>query len=307
MRTGVSFALDDPEPAAEIWGRVIAEIETADRLGLDSVWVYEGRTGTASCPAPAALLTFAARRTRSIQLRVAGRCCAHTQPARVAEEIALLDLFSRGRAGLMLAAPAAQALPLRAVQELAEFLGAAWMLDEFRYRGAHLRFPAHTGDDAPVGVQAAPAADPYVVPWKRGAALLDYLPVTPKPYSTRPRLYAEIDCAQTAEWAARTGISPFVRAEVPLDAASALLQHYAGAARSAGRARWEVDATLERYLELDGEGDERTLGASPSALVDTVRALSASTQISHLVWRRTPDSGASIARFASEVQPLLQG
>jgi len=307
MRTGVSFALDGPGPVSADWARVVAEIETADRLGLDSVWVYEGRAHAASCPAPAALLTFAARRTRSIQLRVAGRRCAGALPVRVAEEIALLDLFSRGRAGLMLAAPAAQALPLRAVQELAEFLGAAWTLDEFRYRGAHLRFPAHTGDDAPVGVQAAPAPDPYVVPWERGAALLDFLAVTPKPYCTRPPLYAEIDCAQTAEWAARTGISPFVRAEVPLDAASSLLHHYAGAARASGRARWEVDATLERYLELDGEGDQRTLGGSPSALVDTVRALGASTQINHLVWRQTPDSGASLARFASEVQPLLQG
>ena len=309
MRVGLSFDLDGDGDPEVVWRAVVDEIASADNLGYDSAWVNESRDGPASCAAPSFLLTFASRRTRCVQLRAAGRQIGRDSLVRIAEEIAVLDLFSRGRAGVAFAAASRQGILPEQMHEAIDFLTTAWSSDEFRYRGAHFQFPAHTLDDAPVGASGPSGTGPYSPQWEQGPAMPDYLAVTPKPYAVRPPVAVEIDDDATLEWAARNGVSPLVGADTPTDAAVERLARYRTTACATGRRPAEVEVVLERRIALDGEGDAAALGGSPRDLVDQIRALRARTGLSHLVWRRRSDEIGRIDllfRFAGEVQPLLQ-
>ena len=306
MRVGLSWDVDRFRDAPAGFSCVMAEIEQADQMGLHSVWLREGREHPADCPQPAIFLTYAARRTRSVQLRIAGRRVARALPAHVAEEVAVLDTFSRGRAGIAFAAATAQGVPVRHVHELIEFVSAAWAMDEFRYRGRHVRFPAHTPQDAPRGASAPENEGDYVPQWEWGPATPDFLAVTPKPYAARTPLHVEIEDDETLEWAARSGVSPMLGAEVPTALAVERLARYREVAEKAGRARREVEPVLERRIALDGRGDERTLGGSPREVLNAIRDLRGRASISHFVWRRGAALPMDLYRFASEVQVLLQ-
>jgi len=306
VRVGLSWDLGGDAGAVETWPGVLAEIAQADAMGFESVWVQEGREAADACSSPALFLTWVARKTKSLQLRVAGRGVTRGDAVRTAEELAVLDNFARGRAGLAFASATRQQAEPALVHETVEMVSAAWSMDEFRYRGDHVRFPSHTGDDAPRGASELPPSKEYVPQWEWGPIMPDFLAITPKPYSTRPPLYVEIEDDATLEWAARAGIAPFVPAEVPTGRAVERLVRYREVADAAGRRRDEVDATLERRLVLDGEDDACALGGSSEALVIAIREIRGRTGISHVVWRRGTAAGADLYRFASEVQPMLQ-
>jgi len=87
--------------------------------------------------------------------RIAGRCVTRALAAHVAEEVAVLDNFSRGRAGLAFAPASRQGVAPGHVHEMIDFVTSSWAVDEVRYRGEHIRFPAHTPDDAPPGLKAS--------------------------------------------------------------------------------------------------------------------------------------------------------
>ncbi len=305
MRVGVSFDLERFDGVARAWQDVVAEIEQADKMGFESAWIHEGRAHANHVPAPDLFLTYVARRTRSIQLR-AGRCVTRANPVRIAEQIAVLDTFSRGRAGLFFASGASQSVPAQHVHETLEFVRAAWMLDEMRYRGDYVRFPAHTPDDAPAGASEPEQAGEYVPQWDWGPITPDFLAVTPKPYATQPPLSLDISEDASLEWAAQNGVSPMLGADLATDAAVERLARYREVADKAGRKRHEVEAVLERRLDLDGPGDASTLGGPPRKIVEAIRAIRAETYISHFVWRRSGVNPMDLFRFASEVQTLLQ-
>jgi alkanesulfonate monooxygenase SsuD/methylene tetrahydromethanopterin reductase-like flavin-dependent oxidoreductase (luciferase family) len=306
VRVGLSWDLDRDRNAAEAWSPVLGEIAQADELGYDSIWVSEGRAGSASCSSATLFMTYAARRTKSVQLRSAARHVTRANPVRIAEEVAVLDSFSRGRAGIAFAAAGRQGVPAGHVHETIEFLASAWASDEFRYRGEFVRFPAHTDDEAPRGASEPEGGGEYVPQWERGPIMPDFLAITPKPYATRPPVYVEIDDDETLEWAARQGVSPVVGAEVPTERAIARLERYRKTADAAGRGRGEVDAVLERRIAVDGESDAHALGGGSQELVCAIRDIRASTYFSHLVWRRSGNGDGDLLRFASEIQPLLQ-
>jgi alkanesulfonate monooxygenase SsuD/methylene tetrahydromethanopterin reductase-like flavin-dependent oxidoreductase (luciferase family) len=306
MRVGLSWDLGGDRSAVEAWPPLLEEIAQAEKLGYDSVWVSEERAGRAGCPSPTLFLTFVARRTKSIQLRSAARRVARANPVRVAEEVAVLDSFSRGRAGIAFAGAGRQGVPAGRVHEAIELLVSAWAADEFRYRGEFVRFPAHTGDEAPLGASEPEARADYKPQWEWGPIMPDFLAITPKPYVTRPPVHVEIDDDETLEWAARFGVSPVVGADVPTEQAVARLARYRKAADAAGRRRDEVEPVLERRIAVDGASDAQTLGGGSHELVCAIRDIRASAFISHLVWRRGGDDDGHLFRFASEIQPLLQ-
>lgn len=304
MRVGLSWDLDGDDAGAT-WPRVTAEAEAADRLGYDSVWIAEARDSASACSSPSMWLTFLARRTKNVQLRPA-RLVTHANPVRVAEEVAVLDGFSRGRAGLAFVAAGAQGVSAPRLHETVDFLAHAWALDEFRYRGDHVRFPSHTPDDAPYGATTPESAAPYVPQWEWGPETPDFLAITPKPYATRPPLYVEIADDETLEWAAARGISPLITAVTPTAEAIERLTRYRAVADAHHRSRAEVEPVLERRLVLDGPGDDHTLGGAPGELVQAIRDIGAPTGLAHLVWRRAATSDGDLFRFAGDVQPLLQ-
>jgi len=306
MRVGLSWDLDHGSGAEGAWKTVLAEIEQADQLGYDSVWFGEGRAAAADCSSPTLFLTYAARKTKNLQLRSAARQVTRANPVRIAEEVAVLDIFSRGRAGIAFAAAGPQGAPTGQVHETIDFVDWAWAADDFRYCGEYVRFPTHTGDDAPPGASVPAAKADYLPQWERGPVMPDYLAVTPKPYVPRPPLYVEIHEDETLEWAAGRGIAPVVGADLSTAEAVERLTRYRSIADSAGRSRAEVDAVLERRVALDGAGDEHTLGGGTADLLNRIRELRAETSISHFVWRRNGSSPGDLYRFSGEVQMLLQ-
>jgi len=301
MKVGLSWDLEGDD-ASVLWPVVNLEAEAGDNLGYDSLWIAESRDRTCSCPSPAVWLTYLARRTKSAQLR-AIRLVTHANPVRVAEEFAVLDGFCRGRAGIAFAA--AGAAPGQ-VQETIDFVSHAWALDEFRYRGEHIRFPAHTPDDAPAGPSTPQRTAPCVPQWEWGPEPPDYLTVTPKPYATHPPVHAEITDDDILEWAAVHGVSPLITAATPTAEAVERLARYRATADAHGRSRAEVEPVLERRLALDGPSDAHTLGGSPQELAEAIRAATSQAAVTHLVWRRGEGSNGDLFRFASDVQPLLQ-
>jgi alkanesulfonate monooxygenase SsuD/methylene tetrahydromethanopterin reductase-like flavin-dependent oxidoreductase (luciferase family) len=306
MRVGLSWELNRNESAGDVWPEVLNEIQRADQLGFDSVWLSEGRDSASSCPSPTLFMTHAARKTKTVQLRAASRCVTRANPVRIAEEVAVLDLFSRGRAGIAFAAAGRQDVPAARVHETIELVTSAWAADEIRYRGDFVRFPTHTPDDAPRGMSEPDRAGEYLPQWEWGPIAPDFLAITPKPYVPRPPVYVDLDDDETLDWAARHGISPMVGAHVATQEAIERLARYRKLADAAGRGRAEVDAVLERWIALDGEGDSHALGGGSRELVGAIRELKAAAPISHLVWQRRGGEDGDLLRFAGEVQLLLQ-
>jgi len=306
VRIGLSWDVDRFESANTGWEEIVAEAQAADRMGFQSFWIREGREAATDCSAPSIFLTYLSQKTKSAQLRIGARRVTRALPAHIAEEVAVLDTFARGRAGLAFAPASRQGVPPGHVHEMIEFVTAAWAADEIRYRGEFLRFPSHTPDTAPRGVSTPEAEGAYLPQWEWGPETPDFLSITPKPYFARTPVNVEIDDDETLEWAARAGVSPMVGAELPTNEAAERLARYRSLADAAGRSRCEVEAVLERRIVLDGAGDERTLGGSPQDVLNAIRALRGRTAISHFVWRRDRATPMDLYRFASEVQLLLQ-
>ncbi|MDH3598719.1 MAG: LLM class flavin-dependent oxidoreductase [Candidatus Tectomicrobia bacterium] len=106
MRFGY-FTLTDNPPAYGAARRdpnallndVHAECILAEELGFNSVWVPEHHFGLFGClPTPAVYLAHLAAKTSRIRLAPATVLLPCNQPLRVAEEYAMLDLLSNGRA-----------------------------------------------------------------------------------------------------------------------------------------------------------------------------------------------------------------
>ena len=90
MRLGISWDTDRFDDAASGWPEIVAEAEQADQLGFHSVWLAEGRERPADVSAPSVFLSYLARRTNNVQLRISGRRVTRGLPAHIAEEVAIL-------------------------------------------------------------------------------------------------------------------------------------------------------------------------------------------------------------------------
>ena len=98
MKITIPSELFDPETASNLLNRHLDEWIVADELGLD-IMVNEHHS-TLSCmsPSPTLPLAILARETRNARLLALGIPLGNRpDPFRIAEEIALVDLISRGR------------------------------------------------------------------------------------------------------------------------------------------------------------------------------------------------------------------
>lgn len=85
----------------EVFEGTIACVRLADELGFDVAWFAEHHFSNYSlCPSPLMMAAAAARETKRIGLGPAVIVAPLYNPIRVAEELALLDQLSRGRAVL---------------------------------------------------------------------------------------------------------------------------------------------------------------------------------------------------------------
>ena len=101
------FTLTDTPPAygaarrnpQQFLREVLQEALLAEELGFNSVWVPEHHFGLFGClPTPAVFLAHVAAKTTRIRLAPATVLLPCNQPLRVAEEYAMLDVLSDGRA-----------------------------------------------------------------------------------------------------------------------------------------------------------------------------------------------------------------
>lgn len=105
MEIGVdSFAAFLPEtenqafvPASQRMADLLAEVETADRVGLDAFGIGEHHRAEFLDAAPAVILAAAAARTKTIRLNSAVTVLSAADPVRVFQDFATIDLISNGR------------------------------------------------------------------------------------------------------------------------------------------------------------------------------------------------------------------
>jgi probable LLM family oxidoreductase len=109
MQLGVdSFASSIADPAsgvtlshAERMKNLLAEIELADKVGLDVFGIGEHHRPEFLDAAPAVILSAAAARTSRIRLTSAVKVLSADDPVRVFQDFATLDLISHGRAEMV--------------------------------------------------------------------------------------------------------------------------------------------------------------------------------------------------------------
>ncbi|MEQ1474179.1 MAG: LLM class flavin-dependent oxidoreductase [Candidatus Acidiferrum sp.] len=109
MEIGVdSFAaaISDPVTGATVapvdrMAQLLAEIELADKVGLEVFGIGEHHRAEFLDSAPAIILAAAASRTRKIRLTSAVTVLSAADPVRVFQEFATLDLISNGRAEIV--------------------------------------------------------------------------------------------------------------------------------------------------------------------------------------------------------------
>jgi alkanesulfonate monooxygenase SsuD/methylene tetrahydromethanopterin reductase-like flavin-dependent oxidoreductase (luciferase family) len=154
------FTLTDNPPAYgearrdpnQFLREVLEECQVAEELGYNSAWVPEHHFGLFGClPTPAVFLANVAARTKRIKLAPATVLLPCNHPLRVAEEFALLDLLSDGRAVFS----AGRGYDKREYDAFAiafeesrdrfaeglDLLRTAWTKEEFTYNGRFYSIP----------------------------------------------------------------------------------------------------------------------------------------------------------------------
>jgi probable LLM family oxidoreductase len=109
MQIGIdSFIANAPDPATgvkiapvERIANLLAEIELADRSGIDVFGLGEHHRADFLDSAPAVILAAAAARTKNIRLTSAVTVLSAADPVRVFQEFATVDLISNGRAEMI--------------------------------------------------------------------------------------------------------------------------------------------------------------------------------------------------------------
>jgi alkanesulfonate monooxygenase SsuD/methylene tetrahydromethanopterin reductase-like flavin-dependent oxidoreductase (luciferase family) len=90
----------DPIKGADLFNRYLDELEHAETLGFDGVCINEqhGNIFAGMVPSPNIVAAMLARRTERLKLVLLGNCLPlRKNPLRVAEEVAMLDVVTRGR------------------------------------------------------------------------------------------------------------------------------------------------------------------------------------------------------------------
>jgi probable LLM family oxidoreductase len=109
MEIGIdSFAATIPNPATGLtvpptdrMEALLAEVETADRVGLDVFGIGEHHRREFLDSAPAVILAAAAARSKRIRLTSAVTVLSAADPVRVFQDFATIDLISKGRAEIV--------------------------------------------------------------------------------------------------------------------------------------------------------------------------------------------------------------
>jgi natural product biosynthesis luciferase-like monooxygenase protein len=139
--------------SASVYSRWLEQMDAAEGLGFDSLWVTEHhfRHFGGMMPSPSVMLAAAAQRTRKLRLGAAVSIIPMHNPLRIAEEFAMVDQLSGGRLNFGAGRgmhPTEYAVfgydwntAQKRLPEALDVILRAWSGDEFEWQGAHYRFP----------------------------------------------------------------------------------------------------------------------------------------------------------------------
>lgn len=98
VRVTLPNSIIDPERAAALWDRYLAEWQVADESGINIMINEHHATATCMDPAAPVIAGILGRITKDARILILGNPVANRKdPVRVAEEMAMIDVLSRGR------------------------------------------------------------------------------------------------------------------------------------------------------------------------------------------------------------------
>jgi alkanesulfonate monooxygenase SsuD/methylene tetrahydromethanopterin reductase-like flavin-dependent oxidoreductase (luciferase family) len=153
-------------PSADVYKEVGRQVELADRLGIAHAWFAEhhDHAHIGHCPHPIAYAVYLSGRTERIGLGAAVVCVNLHHPVLVAEQIAMLDVLSGGRASVGLGSgstpgefalyglpePTPEARRARFV-EILDLMERVWTGEPFEWRGEHFQVRSSGALPRPLG------------------------------------------------------------------------------------------------------------------------------------------------------------
>lgn len=136
-----------------VYSRWLEQIDAAESLGFDSLWVTEHhfRHFGGMMPSPSVILAAASQRTKKMRLGAAVSIIPMHNPLRIAEEFAMVDQLSNGRVNFGAGRgmhPTEYAVfgyswdsAQKRLPEGLDIISRAWSGEEFEWQGEHYRFP----------------------------------------------------------------------------------------------------------------------------------------------------------------------
>ena len=273
MRSGLYYGWEltgggGSRAAADHYGEMMEQIELADHLGFDTALIGESHFADGDLTGSVVdLLGALAGSTRFIRLGSAGKALALQHPARTAEDFAVIDLLSNGRAilgaGIGDSGSAFAAFDVRfserraRFEEALDFIAKAWTSDAFSYGGRFTRFPRKTPENAERPFTHEPYEKPFKLQWQRAGLEPKYLAVTPRPVQIpHPPIWVEAEHAEDVALAAKNGYA-ILPAPTASDAqVIALYRAYGERLAAAGRSLTEVERPVIREVFCAETRDE---------------------------------------------------
>ena len=273
MRSGLYYGWEltgggGSRATADLYGEIMEQIELADHLGFDSALIGESHFADGDLTGSVVdLLGALAGSTRFIRLGSAGKALALQHPANAAEDFAVIDLLSNGRAilgagaGESETAFAAFGVPFgerRArFEEALDFIAKAWTSDAFSYGGRFTRFPRKTPENAEQPFTHEPYEKPFKLQWQRAGLEPKYLAVTPRPVQIpHPPIWIEARGEEDVALAARGGYAILPSPTASDAEVIALYRAYAEQMAANGRSLTEVERPVIREVFCAETRDE---------------------------------------------------
>ncbi len=199
MKFGLLYEMETPRPwnalsEYNVYWEALAQIELADRIGIDYVWEVEHHflEEYSHSPAPEVFYGAVTQRTRNIRIAHGVRLLPFkfNNPIKVAEQAAVLDIMSNGRVDLGTGrSTTAQELDgfsvdydrTRAeVREALDVIVKAWTDDILEYNGKLIQIPPRRVVPKPIQKPHPPmwmacvAPDSYQMAGDRGLGVLSF-------------------------------------------------------------------------------------------------------------------------------------
>lgn len=227
----------DPATGADLYARYINELVFAEEVGFDGVAVNEHhQTPYGTMPGPNVMAAALSQRTSRAKIAILGNALSlHHQPQRVAEQVAMVDLLSRGRVVCGF---------VRGIGFESTSMGTTPSESRARFLEAHDLIMRMWTEPGPFSWHSEHYHFDYVNPWT--------LPLQqPHP----PIWVPSQGSAETVDWVAEKGYV-YLQTFTPLERIAAIMQQFREAATSHG-----YEASPEQlgwaFLMVCAETDER--------------------------------------------------